>query len=117
MQRWVPTQFFTDAVAPEVEEAMAEVVSDFHPLGFIAMARSLAETDTAALLRTVEVPTLLLWGVDDQRSPLTIAAQFRDAIPQAEFAVLADAGHVSNMEQPEAFNACVRRFCLANLSA
>jgi len=117
VQRWVPAQFFTDAVPPEVEEAMAAVVSDFHPLGFTAMARSLAETDTTALLRTIEVPTLLLWGDEDQRSPLTIAAQFRDAIPQAEFAVLANAGHVSNMEQPEAFNARVRRFCLANLSA
>ena len=81
--------------------------------GFRLMAESLAHTDTTTLLRNVEVPSLLVWGDSDRRSPLSVAAQFRDAIPGAELAVIAGAGHVSNMEQPEAFNAHVRRFCLA----
>ncbi len=45
---------------------------------------------------------------------MSVAAQFRDGIPNAELAVIANAGHVSNMEQPEEFNARVRRFCLSN---
>jgi len=61
------------------------------------------------------VPTLLVWGDDDRRSPMHIAEQFRDAIPDAELATIANAGHVSNMEQPEEFNALVRRFCQSNI--
>lgn len=61
--------------------------------------------------------TLLLWGADDRRSPIHIAEQFRDAIPDAELAIIANAGHISNMEQPKTFNAQVRRFCLSNLPA
>jgi len=93
---------------------MAAVVFEFHPIGFRLMARTLAENDTSHLLPTIDVPTLLLWGDDDRRSPLDVAEQFRIAIPCAELAVISRAGHVSNMERPEAFDARVRRFCLAN---
>jgi pimeloyl-ACP methyl ester carboxylesterase len=112
--RWVPVEFFTEAVSQDVHEEMAAVVSDFHPMGFRLMAKSLADTDTTDILPNIEVPTLLLWGDHDQRSPMSVAAQFRAGIPNAELAVIANAGHVSNMEQPEEFNARVRRFCLSN---
>ncbi|MDP9295335.1 MAG: alpha/beta hydrolase [Actinomycetota bacterium] len=109
--RWVPVEFFTEAVPRPVQEAMAAVVRDFHPLGFRLMAKALADSDTTELLPHIEVPTLLLWGHDDVRSPLSVAEQFRDAIPGAKLAVIPQAGHISNMEQPETFNAHVRRFC------
>jgi pimeloyl-ACP methyl ester carboxylesterase len=85
--RWVPMEFFTEAVSDEVTSAMADIVSDFHPLGFRLMARSLAENDTTSLLPTIRVPTLLLWGEADQRSPIEVAERFRDAIPNAELRV------------------------------
>jgi len=112
--RWVP-EFFTVAASHDLKEEMSAVVCDFHPLGFRLMAKSLADTDTTDLLPKIGVPTLVLWGDDDQRSPMNIAEQLRNAIPNAELAVIANAGHVSNMEQPEEFNAQVRRFCLSNL--
>jgi pimeloyl-ACP methyl ester carboxylesterase len=110
---WVP-EFFTEGASPDLKEEMSAVVSDFHPLGFRLMAKSLDDTDTTDLLPNIGVPTLVLWGDDDRRSPMNIAEQLRDAIPNAALAVIANAGHVSNMEQPEEFNAQVRRFCRAN---
>jgi pimeloyl-ACP methyl ester carboxylesterase len=107
---WVPVEFFTELVAPDIVEEMAAVVRDFHPPGFRLMARSLAETDTTDLLPSIDVPTLLLWGDGDRRSPLDVAAAFEGAIPSAELRVIENAGHVSNMERPEEFNAHVRRF-------
>jgi len=94
---------------------MSAVVSDFHPLGFRLMAKSSADTDTTDLLPNIEVPTLPVWGDDDRRSPMNIAGQFHEAIPNAELAIIANAGHISNMEQPEEFDAQVRRFCTSNL--
>jgi pimeloyl-ACP methyl ester carboxylesterase len=111
---WVP-EFFTEGASPALRKEMSEVVSDFHPLGFGLMAKSLADTDTTDLLPNIGVPTLVVWGDEDRRSPMTIAEQFRDSIPNAELAVIANAGHVSNMEQPEEFNEQVRRFCQSNL--
>ena len=114
--RWVPVEFFTDA-SPALQEEMAAVVSDFHPRGFRLMAKALADNATTDLLPAIDVPTLLLWGDGDRRSPLDVAERFQRAIRGAGLAVIPNAGHVSNMEQPEAFDACVRRFCLANLDA
>jgi len=108
-------EFFTEAASPDLKEEMSVVVSDFHPLGFRLMAKSSADTDTTALLPNIGVPTRVLWGEDDQRSPMNIAEQLRDAIPNAELAIIANAGHLSNMEQPEEFKAQVCRFCLSNL--
>jgi pimeloyl-ACP methyl ester carboxylesterase len=65
----------------------------------------------AVILSRIRVPTLLLWGDDDRRSPTHIAEQLRSAIPSAELAIIRGAGHVSNMEKPEEFNAHVGRFC------
>jgi pimeloyl-ACP methyl ester carboxylesterase len=112
--RWVP-EYFTESASDDLKEEMSAIVSDFHPLGFRLMARSSADTDTTELLPKIEVPTLLVWGDDDRRSPLYIAEQFRDAIPDAELTIIANAGHVSNMEQPEEFDALVRRFCQADI--
>ena len=74
----------------------------------------MAETDLRDVLPTVRVPTLLLWGELDARSPLFVAEQFHAAIPHAELVVIPGCGHVSNLERPEAFNAAVRAFCLAH---
>lgn len=102
---------FTPGVPREVREELSAIMSEFHPVGFRVMSRSSADMDTRDLLPGIDVPTLLLWGDDDRRSPMHIAEQLRSAIPNAELHIIPDAGHVSNMEQPDAFNSAVRRFC------
>lgn len=106
---WVPSDFFVSAADALVAE-MRDVVADFHPLGFRLMTNVLADVDTSSVLPTVSVPTLLVWGEGDLRSPLAVAEQFRDAIPNSELQLISDAGHVSNMEKPDEFNAVVGGF-------
>lgn len=103
---------FTNAAPQDVREEFSVIVSEFHPIGFRLMSLSSAEMDTTDLLPQIDVPTLVLWGDDDRRSPIQVAEQLYRAIPGAELAIIPNAGHVSNMEQPAAFNAYVRRFCL-----
>jgi pimeloyl-ACP methyl ester carboxylesterase len=98
----------TEAVRAE----LAEIMSQFHPNGFRLMAESSAVSDTRDLLPEIGVPTLLVWGDSDKRSPITIAHQFLDAIPGARLVVIPGAGHVSNLEEPGRFNAEIRGFCL-----
>ena len=74
----------------------------------------MAEADQRDLLPRIAVPTLLIWGELDARSPLTVARQFEEAIPDAKLVVIPGAGHVSNLEQPEPFNDAVREFCRAH---
>lgn len=104
---------FGESPPQETRDELARIMSDFHPLGFRLMATALARADTRDLLPTIRVPTLLLWGDADVRSPLTVAHQMHDAIPGARLVVIPGAGHVSNLEQPARFNAEVREFCQA----
>jgi pimeloyl-ACP methyl ester carboxylesterase len=109
--RWV-REMFTDAAPIGLIEELSSIFADFHPLGFRLMAKSLADTDSTDVLRRIDVRTLLIWGEDDHRSTLSVAEQLRDSIPGAVLRVIAHAGHISNMEQPVAFNDQVRRFCV-----
>ena len=111
--RWVPEMFTGDA-SPELLAELSAIFADFHPHGFRLMAQSLAEADTTDLLPRIAAPTLVLWGEEDRRSPLSIATQLLNAIPGAALRVIRQAGHVSNMEQPDAFNTHVREFCPGN---
>jgi pimeloyl-ACP methyl ester carboxylesterase len=74
----------------------------------------MAETDQRDLLPRIAVPTLLIWGELDARSPLSVAHQFQQAIPDPTLVVIPRSGHVSNLEQPEQFNEAVRQFCRAH---
>jgi pimeloyl-ACP methyl ester carboxylesterase len=110
--RYLPGMF---SASPrlEVRDELGRIMSEFHPLGFRLMATALARADTRDLLPTIRVPTLLIWGDADARSPLAVAHQLHDAIPGARLAVIPGAGHVSNLEDPVRFDAQVRAFCLS----
>jgi pimeloyl-ACP methyl ester carboxylesterase len=92
-------------------EAMA---ADVRPESMRTALLVMAEADQRDLLPRIAVPTLLIWGELDARSPLSVARQFEDAVPEAKLVVIPGAGHVSNLEQPELFNAAVREFCRAH---
>jgi pimeloyl-ACP methyl ester carboxylesterase len=71
----------------------------------------MAEADLRDLLPRIAVPTLLIWGELDARSPLHVARRFEDAIGDAKLVVIPECGHVSNLERPDEVNRAVRAFC------
>jgi pimeloyl-ACP methyl ester carboxylesterase len=99
------------ASAPEVAALLAEVAADVRPQCLWTALSAMAEADLRDVLARIAVPTLLIWGALDGRSPLSVARQFEQAIDGARLVVIPDAGHVSNLERPEAFNEAVRAFC------
>jgi pimeloyl-ACP methyl ester carboxylesterase len=105
----IPTLFTERASAELVDEA-ASVMAEFHQGGARPMLFALAEADLRDVLPTIAVPTLLVYGEEDQRSPLTVARTMHAAIPGSTLVVLPEVGHMSNLETPEAFNAAVRAF-------
>ena len=93
---------------------LAAIAADVRPATLRQELAIMAETDLSDLLPHVAVPTLLLWGDSDARSPLTVARQFEEAIPDTKLVVIQEAGHMSNLEQPQQVNAAVRAFCRAH---
>ena len=106
---WIPG-LFTPAATAEARAGYEAIMLDFHPSGFRTMSHAVADSDTRPILATVAVPTLLIWGEDDQRSPRPIQEAFSAALPAAPIVRL-PAGHVSNVEQPDLFNKALIAFC------
>ncbi len=93
---------------------LEEVAAAVRPRNLEIQLLVMAEADQRDLLPRIAVPTLLVWGELDARSPLDVMRQFEDAIPDSESVVIADCGHVSNLERPHEFNDAVRAFCRAH---
>ena len=111
--RALPGWFAGDPPA-EFMPLLEEMAADVRPESMRTALRVMSEADQRDLLPRISVPTLLIWGELDARSPLSVARQFEQAIPDTKLVVIPDAGHVSNLEQPELFNDTIREFCRAH---
>lgn len=109
VRTWVPS-LFTDRASHQVIEDYVAVMAGFRPRGVRQMLLAMAEADLSDVLPTIEVPTLLLYGEEDARSPLPVAEAMHRAIPRSELVVLPTVGHMSNLEAPDRFNRAVRDF-------
>ncbi|MBE8470872.1 alpha/beta fold hydrolase [Streptomyces justiciae] len=105
---------FAGEPPPEYVPMLDAMARDVRQATMGAQLLLMAEADQRDLLPQIGVPTLLLWGELDVRSPLEVARAFEAAIPDTELVVLPGAGHVSNLQAPERFNQAVRAFCRAH---
>lgn len=81
-----------------------------------ALFTLMSRTDTTEGLGAIAVPTLVVVGEKDEITPPEAARALCAAIPGAERATIAGAGHFSNLENPTAFNAAVAAFLARNPS-
>lgn len=68
---------------------------------------TIATADLRPLLERVPAPLGLIWGERDRTVPARIAGVITQARPDAKLELIAGAGHVSMVEQPEAFVAAL----------
>jgi len=109
VHEYTPTLLTERAPAETVAELEA-IMADSRPAGLRPMLLAMAEADLREVLPTISVPTLLLYGEEDARSPGDVAAAMHAAIPGSTLVVLPGVGHQANVEAPEAFNDAVRTF-------
>jgi 3-oxoadipate enol-lactonase len=66
--------------------------------------------DRRASLGAIRCPTLVLAGERDRVAPAAVIERMAQAIPGAQYRMLAGVGHLSNLERPALFDAAVREF-------
>jgi pimeloyl-ACP methyl ester carboxylesterase len=106
---FVSSLFTERATAATVEEAVT-IMAGFRRSGAEPMLRAMAEADLRDVLPAIAIPTLLLYGQDDERSPAVVAQAMHAAIPGSTLVMLPAAGHQSNLEATEEFNGALRDF-------
>lgn len=96
---------------PEVAAHVLRMMETTSPLGAAAALRGRAERiDYTPLLQQISVPTLIVVGDQDQYTPVSDARFMQERIVGSELAIINDAGHMPNLEQPTAFNTVFSRF-------
>ncbi|TXK49238.1 alpha/beta hydrolase [Pontibacter qinzhouensis] len=76
----------------------------------ITLARAAQTENMAEYLSHIKIPVLLLWGVQDEITPIEVAHHFHRLLPNATLRLINECGHVPMVEQPEQFNQYLRVF-------
>jgi pimeloyl-ACP methyl ester carboxylesterase len=107
---WLPT-LVTPAAPPDVVGLVSAMIHEFHPAGMRPALHALGAVDLRDVLATITVPTLLIYGDVDVRSPADVVGKDMHArIPGSALVVIPGAPHLVNLERPEAFHAAIRQF-------
>jgi len=101
----------TRELNPSIEAQVRRLIKQQSPVAIRgAIHRMMHRPDSTALLAQVAVPTLIIVGAEDELTPPEDSRRIADAVPGATLVTIPAAGHLSNLEQPDAFNAALAAF-------
>jgi len=101
-----PPPLLSADASPELWTRVREWIERQPPDAIAAAALGMADRpDSTPDLATIDVPTLVITSEGDTLISPEITAPMADQIPGAQLSVVPNAGHLSNVEAPEAFSA------------
>ena len=108
VERWCSKSFF-ESGPPELDKLRA-MVAGTSVTGYAGCGRALQTLAYEPRLGEISVPTLFIAGADDIGTPADNMARISAMVEGADFIELSPAGHISAMEQPEAYNTTLKKF-------
>jgi pimeloyl-ACP methyl ester carboxylesterase len=96
---------------PDVVEAVRAMMAAASVDGIVgALEAMMARPDSTPTLATIDVPTLIIVGEEDTLTPPKEGHALHEKIRGSRLEVIADAGHICNLERPAAFTHIVSGF-------
>jgi pimeloyl-ACP methyl ester carboxylesterase len=103
----------TQAERPQVVAEAKRIAGMQKAEGLVAALKALRNRpDSRPTLQQLRVPVLFLVGRDDSLTPVEMTRSMSSQVPGANVVVIEEGGHLSNLEQPTAFNDAVLAFLL-----
>lgn len=104
--------FYDPATATKelVDEVFDITNSNAKCLRIIAIAKSAQRHNLGKDLENIQVPTLLIWGLNDTITPPLVAHEFNRLMSNSELYFIDKCGHAPMMEHPERFNSILDKF-------
>lgn len=101
----------TQEIRPDLEAFVRRLIKQQSPVAIrTAIHRMMHRPDSTPLLAKITVPTLVITGEEDALIPVDESRAMASAVPGATLVVVPRAGHLANLEQPEAFNTALHEF-------
>ncbi len=104
--------FYDPKVATKelVDEVFEIVNTREKVLRVLSMAKSAVRSNMATELHKITVPCCLIWGANDNITPLFVGEEFEKLLPDAKLIVVDKCGHAPMMERPKVFNEELEQF-------
>ena len=96
--------------APEVTALLVASMCRLHRDSYLKTIEAMTLYEPIADLGRIRVPVQIIVGADDRLTPPRVAREMAAAIPGARLLEIPDTGHLSNLESPAVFDACLRAF-------
>lgn len=110
----IAERIVSEIAGPGIEADAREALLDSHRRlrteGYVAAMRAVTAFTDFPPFASIAVPTLVITGSEDRVAPPSHARAMAEAIPGARFVEIEGAGHISNIEAPDAFNAALGAF-------
>lgn len=106
--------FFCEATRlrrPRLVEEWRERLAALHVPSMLSVLRALDGRDSiVARLGEIPAPALVLVGAEDRSLPPAVSRRIVEGLADARFVIVEEAGHLSNLEQPETVTAAMLEF-------
>ena len=106
LERWFTEPFRKSR--PEVVKEIGALIASTPVAGYVGCGRAIVGMNLTARLKEIKAPVLAIAGESDVALPGT--RLIHEKIPGSKLVVLREAAHISNLEQPEAFNRALAEF-------
>lgn len=98
------------AASQQVREELRASIEQLRVESYLKTLRASTTFDRSDAMDVLDMPVQLIYGSEDRLTPPSIGEDMVDKLTDARLAVLDGAGHLSNLERPDAFNAVLVEF-------
>ena len=97
-----------------VDEVFNTVNDRTKAIRIVVTAKSAVRNNLEDKVSKIMVPTLLIWGKDDNITPPFVGEKFNELLPHSELHFIDECGHAPMMERPHMFNEVLESFLKKN---
>ncbi len=108
LERWFTPSFLEKD--PPVVDLIRKLFLSTPVKGFVGCAEAIRRLNYLDRLSEISLPTLIMVGEQDMGTPVEVSQEMNRRIADSELVIIPSAAHLSNLEQPERFNAALLDF-------
>lgn len=108
LERWFTEPY--RAAHPDQMKRIGDMIRATPVAGYAGCCHALPKLNLTARLKEIKVPVLVIVGDQDAGTPPAMAQAIHENLPGSDLETIASAAHLSNVEQPAAFDRALTAF-------
>ena len=108
LERWFTAPY--RSAHPETMQRIGTLIANTPVAGYVGCCHAIPKLNLTARLKDIKVPIQIIVGADDPGTPVAMSQAIHASAPGSRLDILPSAAHLSNIEQPAAFDRALGDF-------